>query len=91
MQRFVKKSTASRLTNDNTAYEGNAAERIFYMHRTGPSIGGIIYILIGIIVAANRGYFGAIDSVSALLNLLLAVFLWPLLLFGVSFNLSLGI
>ncbi len=61
------------------------------MYRGGPSIVGIIYILIGLIVAANRGYFGAVDSVSTLLNLLLAILLWPLLFFGVSFNLNVGI
>jgi hypothetical protein len=35
--------------------------------------------------------FWAVSSVSTLLNLLLAILLWPLLLFGVSFNLNLGI
>lgn len=63
---------------------------VMYMYRGGPSVGGIIYIIIGLIVAASHGYFGAVDSLSTLLNLLLAIFLWPLLLFGVSFNLNLG-
>jgi hypothetical protein len=60
-------------------------------YKTGPSIAGIIYLIIGVVVAASRGYFGAVSSVSTLLNLLLAILLWPLLLFGVSFNLNLGI
>jgi len=58
--------------------------------RTHTSVWGVVYLLIGVIVAASHGYFGAVSSVSTLLNLLLAVLLWPLLLFGVSFNLGLG-
>jgi membrane-bound ClpP family serine protease len=61
------------------------------MYRGGSSIGGIIYLIIGVILAANHGYFGVITSVSTLLNALLAVLLWPLMLFGVSFNLNFGI
>ena len=60
-------------------------------YRSGPSLFGILYIIIGVIVAATHGYFGAITSVSGLLNALLAIILWPLVLFGVSFNLSLGV
>jgi len=89
MQRLVKKCTVQGLTSGNTS-KRNAAERVMYMYRGGTSVGGIIYILIGLIVAASHGYFGAVDSLSTLLNLLLAIFLWPLLLFGVSFNLNLG-
>lgn len=60
------------------------------MYRSGPSIFGILYLIIGVFLAANHGYFGAVSSISTLLNLLLAILLWPLLLFGVSFNLNLG-
>jgi hypothetical protein len=61
------------------------------MYRGGTSIGGIIYLIIGVLLAASHGYFGVITSVSTLLNALLAVLLWPLLLVGVSFNLNFGI
>lgn len=57
--------------------------------RSGISIGTIIYIVIGIIVAANRGYL-VFTSLSSILSALLAILLWPLLLFGVSLHLSLG-
>lgn len=60
------------------------------MYRSGPSLFGVIYLIIGIFVAANHGYFGTINSIAGLLNLLLAILLWPLLLFGVSFNLTFG-
>jgi len=54
----------------------------------GYSIAGLIYILIGIAVAANRGYFVDIGSISGILSALLAVFAWPLLLFGVNLHIS---
>jgi hypothetical protein len=46
--------------------------------------------VIGIIVAANQGYLGNIGGVGDLINLVLAVVLWPLLLFGVDFNIKVG-
>ena len=53
-------------------------------------IGGIIYLVIGIIVAAGKHYMGSIDGLGDFVNLLLAVLLWPLVLFGVKFNLHFG-
>lgn len=56
-------------------------------------IGGIIaivYLVIGVLVAANRNYLGDINSVGALIDLLLAIVLWPLILLGVDINLAGG-
>ena len=53
------------------------------------SIGGIIYIIIGVIVASNRGYLADLSSISHILSALLAIMLWPLLLLGVSLHLAL--
>lgn len=52
------------------------------------SIGGIIYIVIGVIMASNRGYLGNLGSVSHLISALLAIILWPLLLLGVNLHLA---
>lgn len=52
------------------------------------SIGGIIYIIIGVVVASNQGYLANLGSISAILSALLAVLLWPLLLFGISLHLA---
>ena len=60
------------------------------MYRNGTSIGTIIYIVLGIVVAANRGYFTALGSLSGLLSALLAIVLWPLLLFGVNLHVMIG-
>lgn len=51
---------------------------------------GIIYLVIGFIVAINRGYLQSITSIGALVSALLAVLLWPLLFFGVSLHLSIS-
>ena len=56
-------------------------------------IGGIIaivYLVIGVLVAVNRDYLGDINSVGALIDLLLAIVLWPLVLLGVDINLAGG-
>jgi hypothetical protein len=50
----------------------------------------IIYVIIGIVVAANRNYLGDVGSIGDIVNLLLAVLLWPLVLAGVEFNLDIG-
>ena len=53
-------------------------------------IGMIIYVVIGVIVAATRDYLGDVGGIGDIVNLLLAVLLWPLVLFGVEFNVRLG-
>ncbi len=58
-------------------------------NRNGISIGSIIYIIIGVIVASNRGYFADIGTISHLLSAFLAVVLWPLVLLGVNLHIVL--
>ncbi len=47
------------------------------------SIGTLIWIVIGLIVASNRGYLGNLDNLSGVLSAVLAVIAWPLVLLGV--------
>lgn len=54
------------------------------------SIAGIIYLVIGVLVAATKDYLGNINGFGDIINLLLAILLWPLVLLGVKFNLNLG-
>jgi hypothetical protein len=54
------------------------------------TIGMIIYLVIGVVVAANRDYVGDVGGIGDILNLLLAVLLWPLVLAGVDFNINIG-
>lgn len=52
------------------------------------SIGGIIYIIIGFVVAANRGYLTDLTSISHILSGLVGILLWPLLLFGANLHIA---
>lgn len=53
------------------------------------SWGTIIYIIIGIIVASNRGYLVGLGSLGNIISAILAVLLWPLALLGVSLHITL--
>jgi hypothetical protein len=52
------------------------------------SIIGVIYIVIGVIMASNRGYLSNLGSIPHLLSALIAIILWPLLLLRVNLHLS---
>lgn len=47
------------------------------------SLGSVIWIVIGLLVAADRGYLDHLDTLSGILSTLLAILVWPLLLLGV--------
>ena len=52
------------------------------------SIGGTVYIIIGAIMASNRGYLNDLGTIPHLLSALLAIALWPLILLGVDLHLA---
>jgi len=54
----------------------------------GPSLLTIIYVVIGIFVAIDNKYFENVDDIEAVISAVLAVLLWPLVLFDV--NLMIG-
>ena len=47
----------------------------------------VVYIVIGAVVAASHHYFEHLNSVKPIASAVLGVFLWPLVLFGVSLHL----
>jgi hypothetical protein len=51
------------------------------------SIIGLVYVVIGLIVASSHAYFAHLTAVMPILSALLAVFLWPLVLLGVNLHL----
>lgn len=53
-----------------------------------PSLIGIIYLVIGVVVAVSEGYMKNIGSIGDLLSLIVAVLIWPLILLGVDINIS---
>ncbi len=56
------------------------------MHQYGASLFGILYLLIGVVVAVTNGY--AIHSIGELLSFVLAILLWPLVLLNVNLHVA---
>jgi len=57
------------------------------MFRRPKSLVGLIYIIIGIVVAWNRGYI-TVGLLKAVLSALLAIFLWFLVLLGINMHVT---
>jgi len=49
---------------------------------------GALYVVIGVVVAAINDYFDHLGSLERVGEAVLAVLIWPLILFGVDVNLS---
>ena len=54
----------------------------------GPGLLGIIYLVVGIIVAANKNYLDNVETVERIVSALLAIVLWPLLFIGVDLHVN---
>lgn len=59
------------------------------MGRSGVSLGTLVWVIIGVVVALSHGY--GVTNLSSLLSFLLVMFLWPLTLLGVDLHLNLGV
>ena len=57
-----------------------------YSSGWGISLLVLAYIVIGAFVAGTRGYFGRAGEFEGVISAILAMFLWPLVLLGVQFN-----
>ena len=55
-----------------------------------PRIGlfGLIYLAIGVAIAASHHYFTHLGTVRQILSAILAVVLWPLVLLGISLHIK---
>lgn len=58
------------------------------MRRRGPSLLVLIYLGIGLVVAATHDYFQHLGSVRSILSAVLAVLLWPLILLGINLHIK---
>jgi hypothetical protein len=47
---------------------------------------GLVWLIVGIIVAATNDYFERLGTVRLLLSAVLAVLLWPLVLLGIDLH-----
>jgi hypothetical protein len=61
-----------------------------FRRRGGPSLLTVIYVIVGIVVAAENNYLKNIDDIEAIISLILAVLLWPLVLFDVNLHIGSG-
>jgi hypothetical protein len=53
-----------------------------------PKVVGLIYVAIGIFVAASKDYFENLDTGKRVLSAGLAIFFWPLTLLGIDLHVS---
>lgn len=53
------------------------------MLRRPVSLGFVIWLIVGLIVASNDGFLNRLDSLSGVLSAVLAVLAWPLVLLDV--------
>jgi hypothetical protein len=49
---------------------------------------GLIYVAIGIFLAASKDYLENLDSIKRVLSAVLAILLWPLLLLGIDLHIN---
>jgi hypothetical protein len=48
----------------------------------------IVYLLVGVIVAANNDYLADVEGLRAVISALLAVLLWPLVVLGIDLHIG---
>jgi hypothetical protein len=49
---------------------------------------GLIYIIVGVAIAAQRHYFKHLDTIRLIASAILAIVLWPLLLLGIDLHIK---
>jgi hypothetical protein len=78
----LRASQAGRVGRSHSRIPGRGLN---FCTRRGPSG---IYIIIGVVVASGHHYFEHLDAVKPIVSAVLAVLLWPLVLFGVNLHLK---
>jgi hypothetical protein len=53
-----------------------------------PSFLGIVYVVIGVAIAASYDYFERLNTLRRVLSALLAIALWPLVLLGIDLHIK---
>ena len=53
-----------------------------------PSFLGLVYIVVGVAVAASYDYFKNLDTFRLIASAVIAVLLWPLLLLGIDLHIK---
>ncbi len=50
------------------------------------SLGSIIWLVVGVIVAASHHYLAHADALKPIISAVLAIVLWPLVLLGINLH-----
>ena len=58
------------------------------MRGRGPSLLVIIYVGVGVAIAASHHYFSHVNGWRGVLSAILAIFLWPLILLGINLHIK---
>jgi hypothetical protein len=53
-----------------------------------PSLLTLVYLVVGVAMAASRDYFDSLDTLRNVVSAALAVVLWPLLLLGIDLHID---
>jgi hypothetical protein len=53
-----------------------------------PSFLGLIYLVVGVAIAASYDYFERLNTLRRFLSAILAVALWPLVLLGIDLHIK---
>jgi hypothetical protein len=53
-----------------------------------PSFLGIVYLVVGVAIAASYDYFERLNTLRRFLSAILAVALWPLVLLGIDLHIK---
>ena len=53
-----------------------------------PSLVGLVYLVVGVAVAAQKHYFEHLDTIRLVASAVLAIVLWPLLLLGIDLHIK---
>ena len=53
-----------------------------------PSLVGLVYLVVGVAVAAQKHYFEHLDTLRLIASAILAIVLWPLLLLGIDLHIK---
>jgi succinate-acetate transporter protein len=58
------------------------------MRGRGPGLLAIIYVGVGVAIAASHHYFQHVNGWRGVLSAIFAIFLWPLVLFGIDLHIK---
>jgi hypothetical protein len=53
-----------------------------------PSLVGLVYLVVGVAVAAQKHYFEHLNTIRLVASAVLAIVLWPLLLLGIDLHIK---